>query len=220
MISPIRTAICSATHSRPPTPLLTLCQRHPRFSSSLSTGPSTDEKEVDVLRTGSPLRPWSTIPRTPKLLGLAGLLPFLGTALGAYTCAPTDVLGFQMLQATYGASILGFMGAVHWGTAMTGTGPKDTVSSRYILSVVPCLTGFVTLNLPPDFALPVQAAGFAALAITDTRAWRRAEVPEWYPTLRYLLTTVVVGSVGATWWAAHRPLPHCEMIPEQPSSPA
>ncbi|ORZ38012.1 hypothetical protein BCR44DRAFT_1388003 [Catenaria anguillulae PL171] len=178
----------------------------PPTSPTSPASPSPSATVPTTLRTSPILRPWSSIPSAPKYLGLAGLLPFLGTALGAYTCVPTDILGFQMLQATYGASILSFMGAIHWGTGMSATGPQSTVNSRYILSTVPCLVGFVSLNLPPDVALVVQSAGFSVLAAWDTRAWKRGEVPEWYPTLRYLLTGVVVATLGGTWWAGKRPI--------------
>ncbi|KAI9190001.1 hypothetical protein H9P43_001434 [Blastocladiella emersonii ATCC 22665] len=152
------------------------------------------------------MQPWSTVPAVPKYLGLAGLLPFLATTLGAYTCVPTDILGYQLLQATYGASILSFMGAIHWGSAMAGTGSPATANKRYLISVVPSLAGFASLNMPPDLALPLQLTGFGLLLAQDVHAWRYRELPLWYPTLRVLLTSVVVGTLGATWYANKRPL--------------
>jgi hypothetical protein len=62
-------------------------------------------------------------------LGAAGLIPFVSCAAGV-AAGGIDLslpLGVSMtpdqlvhLQAVYGASILSFMGAVHWGLAMAG----------------------------------------------------------------------------------------------------
>ncbi|MFC7474774.1 DUF3429 domain-containing protein [Dankookia sp. GCM10030260] len=58
------------------------------------------------------------LPRPTLWLGLAGLLPFLGTALLAWT-APPDWRGVALhALAAYGAVILSFLGAVHWGLAL------------------------------------------------------------------------------------------------------
>jgi hypothetical protein len=62
------------------------------------------------------------VPKVPLFLGFAGLLPFLGATVGAYSCVVTDIAAYQLIEVTYGASILSFMGAVHWGTAMAKYG--------------------------------------------------------------------------------------------------
>ncbi len=53
------------------------------------------------------------IPLAAGTIGVAGLIPFVGSALGIiyYPSATTDLLH---LQSAYGATILSFMGAVHW----------------------------------------------------------------------------------------------------------
>ncbi len=67
------------------------------------------------------------MPKAPLWLGAAGLIPFVscaaGVAAGGVDLTPLSlsVTPGQLvhLQAVYGVSILSFMGAVHWGLAMT-----------------------------------------------------------------------------------------------------
>ncbi|KAJ3371728.1 hypothetical protein GGF31_002707 [Allomyces arbusculus] len=149
----------------------------------------------------------SAVPTTPKMLGLAGLIPFAGATVGAWTCVGADdIIAFQLVEATYGASILAFMGAVHWGTAMAHEGVTDTstLSKRYALSVLPSLIGWATLSMPADIALATQLAAFNALLYADVRAWRHGSVPRWYPNLRIWLTGIVSACLGATWLARFR----------------
>ncbi|KNE55064.1 hypothetical protein AMAG_01000 [Allomyces macrogynus ATCC 38327] len=149
----------------------------------------------------------SAVPTTPKLLGLAGLIPFAGATVGAWTCVGADdIIAFQLVEATYGASILAFMGAVHWGTAMAheGVTNTNTLSKRYALSVLPSLIGWATLSMPADIALATQLAAFNALLYADVRAWRHGSVPRWYPNLRIWLTGIVSACLGATWLARFR----------------
>jgi len=69
------------------------------------------------------------IPKAPLWLGAAGLIPFvscsLGVVAGGIDLTPLSLPlmtpeGLIKLQSLYGASILSFMGAVHWGLAMAG----------------------------------------------------------------------------------------------------
>lgn len=63
------------------------------------------------------------IPPLTRLLGFAGLLPFLAAALGAWA-GPEAWRGAALWAlAAYGAVILSFLGAVHWGFGLGGSGP-------------------------------------------------------------------------------------------------
>jgi len=81
------------------------------------------------------------IPQTAYWLGFAGLIPFLGTTAGV-AMFPSDWSSKSLtLQLTYGSSILGFMGAVHWGLAMAQYKASRNVL-RYTISVVPAVCFF------------------------------------------------------------------------------
>ncbi|RKO94736.1 hypothetical protein BDK51DRAFT_51828 [Blyttiomyces helicus] len=63
----------------------------------------------------------TVVPTAAKWLGVGGLIPFVGT-LGIAAKYPEAVLLMQETQATYGACIMAFMGAVHWVLAMGNYG--------------------------------------------------------------------------------------------------
>ncbi len=133
-----------------------------------------------------------TTRRTAWLIGLAGLLPFAGSAL-AFFAAPAPWQGFaEGALIAYGAVILSFLGAVHWGLALRA--PVEEAahgSARLALGVVPAILGWVALLLPDVFALPLLA--LAILGTAGVEQWARGLglVPGDYLVLRWVL------SVGA-----------------------
>ena len=68
------------------------------------------------------------VPRVPLALGLSGLIPFVVTGVGARFMSPDVSAWMQSTQRAYGACILSFMGAVHWGLEMASYG--GTLSTR------------------------------------------------------------------------------------------
>lgn len=114
-------------------------------------------------------------------LGYGGLLPFLlGVVLIAlgYRAVGADVL------AAYGAVILSFVGAVHWGLAL---GHDEQRWRHYASSVVPALVAWLALLLPPVPSLGVLAAGLAGWRFWECLADPPA-FPAWFARLRDHLT--------------------------------
>lgn len=135
----------------------------------------------------------ASIPTAALALGITGLIPFLGLVVFAvwglepFGRSPVSVL------ALYAATVLSFMGAIHWGLAMADYGgPRDT-SWSYAVSVMPALIAwFAQAFFPPAAALRIMAAAFALLLVYDIGAVRRGLAPSWYTRLRWPLTTIVV----------------------------
>jgi len=88
-------------------------------------------------------------PAAVAWLGYGGLLPFLGSALLCWLEPNHRSLWLAMLL-TYGAVILSFVGALHWGFAMVH---PDTFGQRasgmYLWSVMPALVGWVAVLVTP-----------------------------------------------------------------------
>lgn len=132
--------------------------------------------------------PIEKVPQAPFLLGVAGALPFVFgtvlTLLGGQTAGwgETALLG-------YGAVILSFMGGIHWGIAMA---QRMNTMPRLGASVVPALVGWLALLIGGSPGLVLLAAAFAAVLAYDLQASRFGATPDWYPTLRWPLTIVVV----------------------------
>jgi len=133
-----------------------------------------------------------------RLLGFAGLIPFVAAA-GVLVFGPAglEALALRSLLA-YGAIILSFMGAVHWGLAMSSS--RDDAVAQLSLSVLPGLLGWVALLLPAVPACLLLLAGFAGLYWFDLRAAPRGAVPDWYPALRLPLTTGVLLCLAVALW--------------------
>lgn len=141
----------------------------------------------------------SEIPRPALILGLAGLLPLLGTTLGAWALDDRQFIFAINLQVAYGAVILSFMGAVHWGLTMA----QDDAGNwrRLGLSVLPALVGWLALMISIPLGLLLLALGFVAVFFADLRSVAAGHAPAWYKVLRKPLTVIVLACLAATYAA-------------------
>lgn len=142
------------------------------------------------------------LPLLAVALGLGGLIPFVAIAAGILLF-PSDVPVPRLVQAViaYGAVILSFLGAVHWGLALADDrlavpGHARTLRLRLALGVLPALVGWAALLIPmvasPLLALVVLLIGFVLTALAEARATRDGLMPPGYMRLRWLLTAVVM----------------------------
>jgi hypothetical protein len=126
---------------------------------------------------------------TAKFLGYAGLIPFATFSIGSWIPLPFISDAVQIL-ISYAAIILSFMGAVHWGLAMSKANQQR--SQYFIASVIPALTAWVALLLPDTLALVVLLCAFIALFAYDRAVKIPQELPDWYIPMRKKLTLVVL----------------------------
>ena len=113
-----------------------------------------------------------------RLLGYSGLLPFAAAAALALL-GPPPWRGFALSAlAAYGAVILSFLGAVHWGLALRAPPEEDAALwPRLGFGVLPALVGWVALLLPARAGLLLLAAAVVGVAAVETAAARRGSVP-------------------------------------------
>ena len=146
----------------------------------------------------------SARPRIVAWLGYGGLIPFL--ALAGLACVDRErtVLWHDSLRA-YGAVILSFVGALHWGFAMMhgGLAPRQRAAA-FGWSVVPALVAFLALVVNSSVGDVVLAGGFMAHYWRDRGMAATAALPAWYLPMRLRLSTVAilclaVGAFGASW---------------------
>jgi hypothetical protein len=144
------------------------------------------------------------VPAIVKALGFGGALPFWVFSPPIAQKLPLDLLGDvfsanpALTQAAYGATIVSFLGGVHWGLAMTSVTPRQMVSQRFVWSVVPCLMAWPTLALPPGQAAGTQAALLAIVYVADRHWARKGLLPPWYMALRSRLTLLAAGGLVLT----------------------
>ena len=146
----------------------------------------------------------ASVPALIKALGFGGALPFWIFSPPVASHLPLHLLGDGVaekagaLQVSYGATIISFLGGVHWGLAMTSLTPLKLTGQRYIWSVIPCLAVWPTLVLPQEHAAALQAALLGFVYIVD-RGWlKRGGLPPWYMALRLPLTVLAAAGLSMT----------------------
>ncbi len=131
------------------------------------------------------------IPLPALLLGVGGLVPFVGLALlAANPVWSTEAL---LAQRAYGACILSFVGAVHWGFAVARGGLSWTQTGW---SVLPALIAWVALTLGAAGTW-LLIAGLALAWVVDDYAAIGRSFPDWYRRLRTVLTSGAILSLAA-----------------------
>ncbi|KAJ6577493.1 hypothetical protein B0H19DRAFT_1120134 [Mycena capillaripes] len=165
----------------------------------------------------------SEVPKPVMMFGLAGGIPYVGAAattvylaheagmaaagqLGHVDPGVAITILDQALnvQVTYGAVMLSFLGAMHWGMEFAGLGGYKGYS-RLALGAAPVLYAWPTLMLDPTMALAAQWAGFTGLWWADLKATSAGWTPVWYSQYRFYLSiltgTCILGSLaGITYW--------------------
>lgn len=128
--------------------------------------------------------------KTANILGYGGLIPFVIFSIGSWIDLPgvTQAHSVQILIA-YGAIILSFMGAIHWGLAMAHD--NENRSQPFIISIIPALTAWLALLMTNRWALIVLLIAFIVLYIYDRAAEKPQRLPAWYLPMRMRLTIVV-----------------------------
>ena len=124
-----------------------------------------------------------------KTLGYAGLVPFVVFSAGTWMTLPVLEDAHTVLMA-YAAIILSFMGAIHWGLAMSQN--SGHANMQLGASVVPALVGWLALLIPMLYGYVLLALSFIVLCIADKLASDHGLVSSWYLPMRVKLTTVVV----------------------------
>lgn len=132
------------------------------------------------------------LPRTVAWLGYGGLLPFIALLPASLLDPHHGVVWSDALYA-YGAIILSFVGALHWGMAMSLPDLSERQRSLcFVWSVVPALVAWPAFLFSPILAAPLLVFGFVAHYLQDRRLARQAALPAWYLPLRLRLTSVAV----------------------------
>ena len=112
-------------------------------------------------------------PLAVLVLGMAGLLPFIGSA-GLYLLMAEE-RWLEVLRA-YAAVIASFVGALQWGYAVRDGLEGASAWRAYGWSVLPALAGWVSLLLPVPIGLQLLAATLLLCLVVD-RAFARAAWP-------------------------------------------
>jgi hypothetical protein len=133
-----------------------------------------------------------SLPPGTEALGYGGLLPFAACTTALWVLDPGSLqqTALRALLA-YGATILAFLGAVHWGFVLQRPGRDATV--RLAIGVVPQLVAAATLLMAAETALVTQMIAFGALWLYEHRVLGPGLFGTAYLDLRRNLTLGVLG---------------------------
>ena len=101
----------------------------------------------------------------------------------------------ESVQVAYGAVVLAFIGAVHWGFDFAGY-PKVIGRDRLLLGLTPITLAIPTLLLPGQIALAAQLGAFSIAGFLDhratTRGWSKCPVWQLYYSAELVDSTCMV----------------------------
>ncbi|HIB18802.1 MAG TPA: DUF3429 domain-containing protein [Alphaproteobacteria bacterium] len=142
--------------------------------------------------------PWGTL-----VVGFVGLFAFFTFALAMAFGSPTLAITAYLQLMHFGALVLSFIGAVHWGLAIGANARGITVPSWwYLASTLPMALGWLTLALArPTTKILLLSLGFFATFMLDVSATTRGHAPSWYKNFRKIMTIAVLVALTVALWA-------------------
>lgn len=127
-----------------------------------------------------------------RLLGYAGLLPFVALAVLSFIVSSVHrpIIIFSLLA--YGATIICFLGAIHWGLTMVESNPNK---QQLVWGVVPSLLAWVSLMIPVDFGLLIVASVLLLCLIVDYKIYPHFGLSQWWQMRLTLSMVAIVSTV-------------------------
>jgi len=128
-----------------------------------------------------------------KLLGYAGLIPFVALAAFSLICSDPnykEIVFFGLLA--YGVTILSFLGAIHWGLTM-----QQNTQNLFLLiwGVIPSLLGWISLLAGSVSGLLLVVTTLWLCFLVDYKIYPKFGLTHWL-LMRFTLTAVASISIG------------------------
>ncbi|KAF3083213.1 hypothetical protein TWF102_010859 [Orbilia oligospora] len=172
------------------------------------------QHDLNVIRETFAFR---EVPKEVLFFGGAGLVPYIATTASTFflawdiknisqegagyivnqETASTILSLLEPIQVGFGAVILSFLGAIHWGLEFAAYGGNHPYQ-RYLLGILAPALAWPTVFMQYDIALLTQFLGFTGMYFADSRATKLGLAPKWYTTYRFLLTFVVGACIVMT----------------------
>ena len=123
---------------------------------------------------------------TARAIGYSGLIPFIG--LSAMSVLWRDIHHSAVLFSllAYGATIISFLGAIHWGLAMREEQPDHIA---IIWGVIPSLVAWCSLIVDTYWGLAIQVITLWVCFFVDYKRYPQFGVSEWL-SMRLQLTVI------------------------------
>lgn len=141
------------------------------------------------------MTPNSSIPAPPLWLGMGGVIPFVAGSICIWAFGPENAPYLVEALIFYGASIVSFLGAIHWGRALESS-VTSSEWSKMVWGVIPSLVAWIACLMTPLISLLLIMAALIGTYLFDYRSAKQGFLPNWYLRLRGLLTLGAVASLA------------------------
>ena len=132
----------------------------------------------------------SNISFVGRLLGYAGLVPFVSLAALSFLVSSEHRPAVIFSLLAYSATIVSFLGAIHWGLTMIENMPNK---QQLVWGVVPSLLAWISLMVQVEFGLLLLAAVLLVCLVVDYKIYPNFGLDHWL-RMRLILSTVAIVS--------------------------
>ncbi len=136
----------------------------------------------------------SDFQRRARLLGYAGVVPFVVLSLWLYGIAedhPWHTITIALLVA-YSAIVLYLLVGIRWVIAMH---KREDCSLALEQILVPAIVGWLAPFVLQPYCFAILAVAYAAQGAWDSLSTGNGTLPEWYGRMRMRLTVVAVATL-------------------------
>jgi len=119
-------------------------------------------------------------------LGYGGLIPFVGLSTLSVLMGETHQATLLLCLLAYGATIISFLGAIHWGLTMREASPHGL---QLVWGVMPSLAAWLSLIFSIQTGLAIQCLMLWVCFGVDYRTYPAFNIAAWLK-MRFLLTLI------------------------------
>jgi Protein of unknown function (DUF3429) len=120
------------------------------------------------------------------IVGYAGLIPFVGLSAASVLIDATHLNSLLFCLLAYGATIISFLGAIHWGLTMRDDSPSQL---QLIWGVIPSLAAWLSLIFSTQLGLAIQCLMVWVCFGFDYRTYPTLHLAAWLK-MRFNLTLI------------------------------
>lgn len=136
-----------------------------------------------------------SFPKIAKILGYAGLIPFIALALAVWIAPSPYPTILANMQVIYGGIIVSFLGAVYWGIGIENNGPDWL----FVWAVAPAILAWGGLIIGLQIGYPIIILGLLVAAVIDGLTLKSGIIDKDYFIFRRNLTILAVASLAIGW---------------------
>jgi len=138
-----------------------------------------------------------------KVLGYSGLIPFVALAGLSFLVSSAHKSAVMFSLLAYGATVVSFLGAIHWGLAMVENNPSKR---QLVWGVVPSLLAWVSLMVDVELGLLLVASVLFFCLVIDYKIYPHFGLDHWLPMRLHLSIVAILSHVlpvlfGMVWFS-------------------